>query len=69
MPTYAWEGKNRRRQTLKGKSKASSEAVLSLELRRKGIMPITIRPVKIEPFKLGLGGGGSVSFTRRSALR
>lgn len=59
MPTFVWEGKNRQGQIQKGKNDATSEAVLTAELRRTGIMPTSIRPVS--SFKFSFGGGGSVS--------
>jgi len=59
MPTYAWEGKTRQGQTQKGKSQAASEAALTAELRRKGIVPTSIRPQST--LKFSFGGGGSVS--------
>lgn len=61
MPIYVWEGKNRKGQTRQGKTTASSEVALSIELRRTGIMPITIRPQSKKSFNLSFGGGGSVS--------
>jgi type IV pilus assembly protein PilC len=59
MPNYAWEGKNRQGQTQKGKSQAASEAALTADLRRKGIIPSSIRPQSA--MKFSFGGGGSVS--------
>ena len=59
MPTYAWEGKTRQGNKQKGTSQAASEAALTLELRRKGIMPTAIRSQSTKKFSFG--GGGSVS--------
>ena len=71
MPTYAWEGKNRQGQTQKGTSAAASEAALTGELRRKGIMPTSIRPKSAaKQFSFNFGGGSVSSkdlvvFTRQ----
>jgi len=59
MPTFAWEGKTRQGKMQKGTSSATSEAALTLELRRKGIMPTAIRQQSSKKFSFG--GGGSVS--------
>ena len=59
MPAYVWEGKTRQGQTQKGKSQAANEAALTAELRRKGIVPTSIRPQST--LKFSFGGGGSVS--------
>lgn len=45
MPVYAWEGKNRSGQTQKGRSEAASEAALTQQLRRQGVMPTSIKAV------------------------
>lgn len=59
MPNYAWEGKNRQGQIQKGKSSAANEAALTAELRRKGIMPTSI---KVQSASISFSfGGGSVS--------
>lgn len=59
MPNYAWTGKNRQGQSQSGTSTAASEAALTADLRRKGIIPTKISPQSIKSFSFG--GGGSVS--------
>lgn len=43
MPKFAWEGKNRSGAVQKGEMEAPSEAVVSNQLRRQGIMPSNIK--------------------------
>jgi type IV pilus assembly protein PilC len=52
---FAWEGKDKRGNRVKGKSLAPDEAVLRSELRRQGIAPSKIRKQSAAP-----GRGGKV---------
>src|ERR1700744_2770879 len=53
---FAWEGKDKRGNRVKGKSLAPDEAVLRSELRRQGIAPSRVRKQQSSSF----GGGGKV---------
>src|SRR5579862_6214588 len=52
---FAWEGKDKRGNRVKGKSLAPDEVVLRTELRRQGIAPSKIKKQSSQ-----LGGGGRV---------
>src|ERR1700742_3464569 len=52
---FAWEGKDKRGNRVKGKSLAPDETILRSELRRQGIAPSKIRKQSSQ-----LGGGGKV---------
>lgn len=75
MPKFAWEGKNRSGAVQKGEMEAPSEAVVSNQLRRQGIMPSNIKErgkgldveIKIPGFEPKVTTKDLVVFTRMFA--
>lgn len=55
MPVYSWEGKNRSGQVQKGEMEGASEAAVTGNLRRQGIMPTKVK-AKSAGFALKIPG-------------
>ena len=64
MPTFTWEGTDKRGTTMKGEQKAKNVNMLRAELRRQGITPTVVKP-KAKPL---FGSAGKTISSRDIAI-